>query len=131
MYEEMLDHHDPDNYDPEGYNEAMEARADALREDIALQKWEEEQERKKEITKGFVVKSTANPKWTAYSAHYFPTKHQAKKFAENEKKRMERLTGMRFYYRVEQVDLKKCKCGAFMETGEVECSRCEKLRGDR
>ena len=82
--------------------------------------------------KGWMVKMTGNPKWTAYSYRLFNRKSDAKKYAIAETERLEKIMKKPQYYRVVPANLKHCRtCGDIMlDDGDFECLRCEKIRDD-
>jgi len=77
--------------------------------------------------RGFVVKITGNPKFTAYTPYYFDSKVVAKKFAEREVKKAK---PRKLYYRVEETIIRRCpRCHRDQAKSDGDtCFYCEKMR---
>ena len=85
-----------------------------------FQNWAENLWNKKYgIHPGWRVKTTYNPKWTAYSVKYFENKANAYAFAKDVKNKGG-------YYRIDQVNIIRCPSCGNLKIPEEDCLTCEK-----
>lgn len=83
--------------------------------------------------KGYQAQITFNPEWAAYSFKYFEKKEDAEKYADEQLAYEEKMLGKKGFKRIVELEILKCPnsyCENYMEPGDRECLRCDKIRFD-